>query len=155
MSHPHNPNEPPQGWGGPMPPAQPYLAQQQPNPYGYAPYPAQQYEGHPTQGYTTGYPPAKTNGLALGALITSLAGAFLCVVCTIIFPIGGILGIVGTIVGAILGHVSRGQVKRTGERGAGMALAAVIVGWVVTGLYIVFVVLVVGLLVVFANSSSL
>jgi len=134
-----------------MPPAQPYLATQQPNPYAHAPYPAQQYEGHPTQGYTPGYPPAKTNGLALGALITSLAGTFLCVVCTFIFPIGGILGIVG----AILGHVSRGQVKRTGERGAGMALAAVIVGWVVTGLYIVFVVLVVGLLVVFVNSSSL
>ena len=119
------------------------------------PLPCTAVRGHPTQGYTPGYPPAKTNGLALGALITSLAGTFLCVVCTFIFPIGGILGIVGTIVGAILGHVSRGQVKRTGERGASMALAAVIVGWVVTGLYIVFVVLVVGLLVVFVNSSSL
>ncbi len=135
-----------------MPPAQPYPGQQQPDPYGYhvAPYPAQPYAGYSNAVYA----PAKTNGLALGALITSLSGAFLCFVGTVLFFVGGILGLIGVIVGAILGHVARGQVKKTGERGAGMALAAVIVGWTVTGLYILAAVIVIAVFVVFANSSS-
>ncbi|NUT33914.1 MAG: DUF4190 domain-containing protein [Hamadaea sp.] len=48
------------------------------------------------------------------------------------------LGIVTYIcapVGAILGHVARGQIRRRGQTGGGFALGAVIVGWTVTGLY--------------------
>ena len=34
------------------------------------------------------------------------------------------------IVGLVLGHIALSQIKRTGERGHGLALAAVIIGWV-------------------------
>ena len=44
------------------------------------------------------------------------------------------------IVGAILGHVALGQIKKTGEEGRGLALAAVILGWVFTGLAIIAVI---------------
>lgn len=40
------------------------------------------------------------------------------------------------LVGAILGHVAMGQIKKTGEQGRGIALAGVIIGWVFTALAI-------------------
>jgi hypothetical protein len=60
--------------------------------------------------------------MALVALILSLVG----------FVIG-----VSAPVGAILGHVARKQIRETGESGEGMALAAIIVGWVLTGLLLI------------------
>lgn len=94
----------------------PYAGQQLPaQPYPTQPYPGQPYPG-PPQPYR-GYPP-KTNGTAIGALITSLLGLTLC--------------FVSAPVGAILGHVALGQIKRTGDQGYGMAMVAVIVGWLLT-----------------------
>lgn len=40
------------------------------------------------------------------------------------------------LVGAILGHVAMGQIKKTGEQGRGIALAGVIIGWAFTALAI-------------------
>ena len=37
-----------------------------------------------------------------------------------------------SIPGLVMGHIALGQIKRTGQTGHGFALAAVIVGWVVT-----------------------
>lgn len=37
-----------------------------------------------------------------------------------------------TVIAAILGHVSLNQIKKTGERGRGLALAGVILGWLGT-----------------------
>jgi hypothetical protein len=54
-------------------------------------------------------PQAKTNTLA----ILSLVFAFLV-----------------PLVGAILGHVALSQITRRGEQGRGLALAGIIVGWV-------------------------
>jgi hypothetical protein len=51
--------------------------------------------------------------------------------------VGLILAIFFPIVGAIVGHVALGQIKKTGEEGRGLALAAVIVGWTLTGLAII------------------
>jgi Sec-independent protein secretion pathway component TatC len=45
------------------------------------------------------------------------------------------------LVGAILGHVAMGQIKKTGEQGRGIALAGVIIGWVFTALSILAAVL--------------
>jgi peptidyl-prolyl cis-trans isomerase B (cyclophilin B) len=39
-------------------------------------------------------------------------------------------------VGAILGHVALGQIKKTGEDGRGLALAGVIIGWIGTAVAI-------------------
>lgn len=58
---------------------------------------------------------ARTNVLAIVALVLA-----------IFFPL----------VGAILGHVALSQIKKTGESGRGIALAAVIIGWIVTGIAI-------------------
>jgi hypothetical protein len=107
---------------------QPYSAQ----PYA-AQVPAQQ--GYPGYGYTTPAaagpmlpPPVPgTNGLAIAALVCSLAGLFMC---------GA-----PAIVGAILGHVARRQIRERGEQGDGLALAGIIVGWSVTGLAIIGVVI--------------
>lgn len=45
------------------------------------------------------------------------------------------------LVGAILGHVAMGQIKKTGEQGRGIALAGVIIGWVFTALSILAAIL--------------
>ncbi len=47
--------------------------------------------------------------------------------------VGLILAFVFPLVGAIIGHVALGQIKKSGEEGRGLALGAVIVGWVFTG----------------------
>ncbi|MEI2784566.1 MAG: DUF4190 domain-containing protein [Candidatus Nanopelagicales bacterium] len=49
----------------------------------------------------------------MGSLVLSLLGIF----CGI-----------GSIVGVILGFIARGQIKRTGQGGDGMALAGIIIG---------------------------
>jgi len=53
---------------------------------------------------------ARTNTLAIVALVTSLLGI--------------------SLAGIICGHVSLSQIGRTGEQGRGMALAGVIIGYV-------------------------
>lgn len=60
-----------------------------------------------------------TNGLALGALISSVLG---------------FLGLTA-VAGIILGVVSLGQLKRTGQRGRGLAVAAIGIGalWILIG----------------------
>jgi hypothetical protein len=58
------------------------------------------------------------------------------VVALILSLVGFIVG-VSAPVGAILGHVARKQIRQTGESGDGMALAAIIVGWVLTGLLLI------------------
>ena len=58
-------------------------------------------------------PSSGTNGLAIGSLVLSLLGLF----CGI-----------GSIVGVILGFIARGQIKRTGQGGNGMALAGIVIG---------------------------
>ena len=75
-------------------------------------YPA--YGQAPTPGYA---PP--TNTMAIVAMVLSLVGL-----------VTGITAIVG----AILGHVALGQIKRTGEGGRQLALTAIIAGWIITGL---------------------
>lgn len=65
----------------------------------------------------SGYGPAKTNTLAIVSLISSIVGLFL-------------IPFIGSVAGVITGHMSLGQIKRTGEGGRGLALAGTIVGYV-------------------------
>jgi O-antigen/teichoic acid export membrane protein len=71
------------------------------------------------------YPPRGTNGLAIASLVTSLVWA-----CGI-----------SSIAAIVCGHIARSQIKRTGEQGAGMALAGLIIGYlgvaVVVGYFVV------------------
>jgi Domain of unknown function (DUF4190)/Domain of unknown function (DUF1707) len=65
------------------------------------------------------YPPVMpappTNGLAIGSMVCGIAE---------IFTLG-----FAAIPAVILGHLARGQIKRTGERGDGMAIAGLILGY--------------------------
>jgi hypothetical protein len=120
---------------------QPYPSQ----PYPGQPYPSQPYPGqpYPQQPYGSPYPmpPQRgTNGMAIGSLVTSIA-------CLLVF--GGI----GSFIGAILGHVALGQIKRTGEQGRGLAIAGIIIGWVATALWLIVAVIVIWILAVAANTT--
>ena len=59
--------------------------------------------------------PAPTNGLAIASLACGIAQ----------FAFGPL----PTIPAIVLGHMARHQIKRTGEQGAGMALAGLLLGW--------------------------
>ncbi|MBO0834327.1 MAG: DUF4190 domain-containing protein, partial [Actinobacteria bacterium] len=72
---------------------------------------------------------ANTNGLALASLG--------CGVGQLMF------GPLATIPAVVLGHVARHQIRRTGEQGAGLALAGLILGWAGVILSVVAVVVVV------------
>ena len=49
-------------------------------------------------------------------------------------------GPLATIPAVVLGHMARGQIRRTGEQGAGMALAGLILGWIGVGFTVLVVV---------------
>ena len=70
---------------------------------------------------------AKTNGLASASLACGLAQ----------FAFGPL----ATIPAIVCGYMARSQIKRTGERGAGLALAGLILGWGAVILGIVVIVL--------------
>ena len=86
--------------------------------------------------YAQGRPPG-TNGKAIAALVTSLAGLFFCGV--------------PSIVGLILGIIAMRETKRTGQEGHGMALAGVIVGALATVGWLLYVVVII---FAFAVTSS-
>jgi hypothetical protein len=69
---------------------------------------------------------AKTNGLALASLVCGLA----------LFVFGPPVAIPAI----VFGHVARRQIKQTGEQGAGLALAGLILGWATVILAMVLIV---------------
>ncbi|MGE2713670.1 peptidylprolyl isomerase [Mycolicibacterium litorale] len=82
--------------------------------------------------YPGGYPaPRPTNGWAIAALV-----------CAFLFaPLG-----------VVFGHVSLSQIKRTGEDGRGLAIAGLVIGYVMTAVTVVVVVF--GLLFLMAVAES-
>jgi Domain of unknown function (DUF1707)/Domain of unknown function (DUF4190) len=70
---------------------------------------------------------AKTNGLAIASLACGLAQFM--------------FGPLAAIPAIVFGHMARHQIKRTGEQGAGLALAGLILGWAVVILGIVLIVI--------------
>ncbi|MCV7283325.1 peptidylprolyl isomerase [Mycolicibacterium flavescens] len=79
------------------------------------PYPP--YAGYPPPGYPAGYPgyghppPRQTNSLAVVSLI-----------CAFLFaPLG-----------VVFGHISLSQIKRSGEEGRGLAIAGLVIGYLLT-----------------------
>jgi peptidyl-prolyl cis-trans isomerase B (cyclophilin B) len=90
-----------------------------PPPYGAYPPPPQGASGG-YYGYT-GYPqPQPTNGLAIASLV-----------CAFLFAPLGI----------IFGHISLSQIRKTGEEGRGLAVAGLVISYMITVLTIVVVVL--------------
>jgi hypothetical protein len=58
-----------------------------------------------------------TNTLALISLVAGISSFV-------------ILPLIGAVIAIVTGHIARGQIKRTGESGSGMALAGLILGYV-------------------------
>ena len=83
-------------------------------------------------------PPPATNGLAIASLVCGVAQMML-------WPLA-------TIPAVVLGHVARHQIRRTGEQGAGLALAGLILGWI--GVGFVALAVIAAVLVVAAVSSG-
>ena len=72
------------------------------------------------------YPPLvlhKTNGLAVGALVC------------------GIIPFFGGIPAVILGHMARGQIRKSGDRGDGMAVAGLVLGYLWVSLWVLIILL--------------
>jgi Domain of unknown function (DUF1707)/Domain of unknown function (DUF4190) len=74
-------------------------------------------------------PVAKVNGLAIASVA--------CGVAQLVF------GPLATVMTIVFGHMARQQIKRTGERGAGLALVGLVLGWgaVIAGIVLVAVAL--------------
>ncbi len=134
------------------PPLPPYAAapSYQPPAYPVAPptygqQPVQQYPGaapsYAPYGYAA-YPTQKTNVLSVISMIASILG------------IVWILPFVGSLAGVIMGHISLSQLKTSGEKGRGMALAGVIVGWIGLGFAILLAIAFFGLFAYGASSSG-
>ena len=75
--------------------------------------------------------PPGTNGKAIAALVTSLAGLLFC-------------GL-PSVVGLILGVVAMRETKRTGQEGYGLALAGTIIGALVTVGFVLYILFFIGL----------
>jgi hypothetical protein len=118
-----DPPPPPPPPGSPGPYGQPGYAGPQYGPPQYA-QPGYAQPGYPVPGYgAPGYPPVyvrPTNTMAILALVMAFVFA----------PAGLILGI-----------VARKQIRQTGEDGDGLALAGIIVGGIVTAIFVFFIVL--------------
>jgi uncharacterized protein DUF4190 len=132
---------PPSGYGPPgYPDASAYGRPSYPPPPQYGPASPSGYGHQPQSGYgpppgyggPPGYPapydpysayqdPARqTNGLAIGSLVTSIAGIPLAFFCGI--------GLLASIVGIVLGAVALNQIKQTHQEGRGLAIAGIAVG---------------------------
>ncbi|MGW5451637.1 DUF4190 domain-containing protein [Nocardia sp. NPDC003979] len=145
-SYPSNPQQSAPQYPQQQPPSQPqYPNYQQPAAPQYPQYPQQpQYGGYPAAGAYNpygGYPqPQGTNGLAIGALVSSLIGLCSCGV--------------GSIVGIILGVMAINQIKERGGEGKGMAQAGIWIGAISLVLWLLYIVFVVVLGVVGGMDSS-
>ena len=71
---------------------------------------------------------ARTNGFAIASLACGLAQF--------------VVGPLATIPAIVFGHVARHQIRRTGEQGAGLALAGLILGWATVILAILLVLII-------------
>jgi len=101
-----------------------------PYPGGYPVSPGYPYPGDPYDPYRQLKPPG-TNGKAIAALVSSIAGIMCCGV--------------SAIAGIILGIIAMKETKRTGQDGFGLAVAGVAIGGVVIAfvvVYFVFMVLI-------------
>ena len=111
-------------------------------PTGYPPLPPPVYPqdaGYPAAGYPGFQPydpyravkPPGTNGKAIAALVSALVGFMFC-------------GL-PSIAGLILGIIAMRECRRTGQDGYGLALAGTIIGGLVTAMWVLYLVFVIGI----------
>jgi len=88
---------------------------------------------------TPASPVTKTNSLAIASLA--------CGVAQLMF------GPLPTIPAIVFGHMARHQIKRTGEQGAGMALAGLLLGWACVVLGALFIAAIVAVVAVHSGGA--
>jgi len=99
----------------------------------------------PIQALAPAYPPAvnvygpRSNSYAVASLVTRILSWFLCPV-------------LGAIVAVALGHIARGQIRRTGEGGSGLAMTGLILGYAHLAFFGIFILF---WLVVFGGMAAL
>lgn len=84
-------------------------------------------------------PATRTNTLALVSFITALVA-----------PLGhftGVGGITLIVISIVTGHMARGQIRRTGEGGASLALAGLIISYIHLALSVLVFVFFFGLII--------
>jgi hypothetical protein len=131
---------PPPGYGY-SPPPQPGNApgaEYPPSPYPPPGYPPPGYPppGYPPPAYPPAYPAGSypgaqqpTNPLAIWSLVLSLVGIPLALV---------IIGDLALIAGAVTGIVALNQIKRTHQKGTGLAVTAIVIGLIAMSWFIFY-----------------
>ncbi|GLZ09001.1 hypothetical protein Acsp03_64670 [Actinomadura sp. NBRC 104412] len=118
-----------------QPPYDPYGGGYGSDPYG------QSYQQPPqVQHHYYGAAPPPNNGLATASMVLGIIGIVFC----------GFTSILAI----IFGHVAQSQIKRTGEGGAGMATAGLVMGYIVTAIWIVIWIFYLGLWAALVGSSA-
>ena len=84
--------------------------------------------------------PTPTNTLAIVSLVLAILGLTF-------------LPLLASICAVVCGHISRGQIKRTGEGGSGLATAGLVIGYVSIALFVIIVAGII-LFAVAASTSS-
>jgi len=69
-------------------------------------------------------PPRRTNAMAVASMIVGILWLYW----------------IGSILALVFGYVARGQIRRTGEAGNGMAVAGIVLGWIGVGVLTLFVI---------------
>ncbi|MST32241.1 DUF4190 domain-containing protein [Acidimicrobiaceae bacterium USS-CC1] len=107
-------------------------------PPGYSPGPG------PTPQPPWGGPPEQqaTNGFAIASLACSVAA---------LLPF---VGIVGAILGIVFGFVARSRIRMSGERGAGLAMAGIVVGTVMLVVAVVLLAVILGAVTTVVHNNS-
>lgn len=103
--------QPPPAYGQPPP------QYGQPPPYGhpYGPQYGPQYGGYPVH--------RPTNGLAIASMVLGIVWIYW----------------VGSVLALVFGYIARGQIRRSGHNGDGMAIAGIVLGWVGVATFAVFI----------------
>jgi hypothetical protein len=89
--------------------------------------------------YQHPYARVGTNSWAVVALVCAMVGF-------LVAPV--------EILAVVFGHIARGQIRRSGEEGGGMALASLIVGYSVLALYTAVIVTVISLFAVVSRQAT-
>jgi Domain of unknown function (DUF4190) len=116
----------------PLPPGAPAYVTTQPQ-YGYAPQPGQPYPGQPYPGQQ--YPGQPYPGQPYPGQPYYGQPPY-----NVLAIVGFVLAFFVSLGAVICGHIALSQIKRTGERGHGLALAGVIIGYVGIALGILYLI---------------
>lgn len=89
---------------------------------------------YPVMAVPVGYvPAARTNSMAIAALVSSL----------VVAPLG-----------IVFGHIALSQINRTGEDGRGLAIAGLVIGYILTGIFVIWIAVMIVLGALFTSAVN-